>query len=62
MKLPSIVAFAFMALTSPSPSLIHARLTAEALPSRVCEADSYINSSGHCVHRPVQAPSAPRRR
>nr|WP_246181333.1 DUF3761 domain-containing protein [Nocardia ninae] len=28
-------------------------------PGSACGPDSYINSSGNCVHNPVQAPSAP---
>ncbi|MFI6171472.1 DUF3761 domain-containing protein [Nocardia sp. NPDC051052] len=28
-------------------------------PDLVCGAGSYVNSSGNCVHDPVQAPSAP---
>lgn len=28
-------------------------------PAAVCGGDSYTNSSGHCIHRPEAAPSAP---
>lgn len=60
MKLPGIIAFAFLALGAPFPSFIHAPTAAEARPySGTCGADSYINSKGHCVHRPVQADRAP---
>lgn len=59
MRLPGIVAFAFLALSAPSPSLIYGPSAAEARSSRVCGPDTYINSIGHCVHRPVRAPSAP---
>jgi hypothetical protein len=59
MRLPGIVAFAFLALSAPFASLIHAPVAAEARPYRVCGADSYVNVSGHCVHRPVRANSVP---
>jgi len=57
MKLPSIALFAFLALSAPFPSLIHAPAAAEA--RGVCGSDSYINSKGHCVHRPMRANHAP---
>jgi hypothetical protein len=60
MRLPGIVAFAYVALSAPFPSLIYAPTAAEARSYTVCGADSYINSRGNCVHRPVQANSAPR--
>jgi hypothetical protein len=60
MRLPGIVAFAYLALGAPLPSLIHATSVAEARPTYgVCGGDSYINSKGHCVHRPVRADRAP---
>jgi len=59
MRLPSIIAFAFLALSAPFPSLIHAPASAEARSHGVCGSDSYINSRGNCVHRPVFAPTAP---
>jgi hypothetical protein len=59
MRLPSAVALAFLALGAPFPSLIHAPSAAEARAYRVCGADSYVNVSGHCVHRPVHADTAP---
>lgn len=59
MKLPSIAALAFLALSAPFPSLIHAPSAAEARSYAVCGSDSYINSRGHCVHRPVRANRAP---
>jgi hypothetical protein len=59
MRLPSIVALAFLALAAPFPTLIHEPVSAEARSSRVCGADSYINSRGNCVHRPVRADRAP---
>jgi hypothetical protein len=60
MKLPSIFAFAFLALSAPIPSLVNEPAAAEARSSSgTCGLDSYINSRGHCVHRPVRANSAP---
>jgi len=59
MRLPSVVAFAFLALAAPFPSLVYAPTPAEARPPQTCGADSYINSSGHCVRRPVQADRPP---
>lgn len=59
MKLPSVLALAFLALSAPFPSLIHAPVAAEARAPGVCGADSYINSRGNCVHRPVHASRAP---
>jgi hypothetical protein len=54
-KLPGIVALAFLALSAPL--LIHAPAAAEA--RGVCGADSYVNSRAHCVHRPERANRAP---
>lgn len=59
MRLPGIVAFAFIALSAPLPSLIHAPVAAEARSYGVCGSDSYLNVSGHCVHRPLHANSGP---
>ena len=59
MKLPGVVAFAFLALSALSPSLIAPSSVAEARPYAVCGADYYLNSRGNCVHRPVQANRAP---
>lgn len=59
MRLPSIVALAFLALAAPFPAVIHEGAAAEARSPAVCGADSYINSRGNCVHRPVRADRAP---
>jgi hypothetical protein len=56
---PGLVAFAFLALFAPYPSFTHGPAAAEARPYSVCGADSYVNSRGHCVHRPVRASTAP---
>lgn len=61
MKLLSVFAFGFLALSAPFPSLIHAPVAAEARSYHVCGSSSYINSSGHCVHRPMHASHAPYR-
>ena len=59
MRLPSIVVLAFLAFTGPPPVLGVGSVAVEARPYSTCGADSYINSSGHCVRRPVQAPRRP---
>jgi hypothetical protein len=59
MRLPSLVAFVFLALSAPFPSLIHEPTAAEARGPTVCDSNSYVNSRGRCVHRPVRASRAP---
>jgi hypothetical protein len=60
MRLPSIVALAFLALAAPVPSFLVGTTPAEARPmATTCGADSYINSRGNCVQRPVRAVRAP---
>lgn len=59
MRLPGIVAYVFVALSAPFPSLIHAPVAAEARSHAVCGANSYVNASGHCVRRPVAANNVP---
>lgn len=59
MRFPSVFALAFLAMAAPPPSLLGASAVARPAPARTCGADSYINSSGHCVHRPVRASRAP---
>ena len=59
MRLPSIVALAFLALSAPLPSFGIGSAPAEARSPATCGADSYINSRGHCVRRPVEADRAP---
>jgi hypothetical protein len=60
MRLPSIVAFALMALAAPVSSSGVGPVPAVArAPAGTCGANSYINSLGHCVHRPVHADAAP---
>ena len=54
----ALTSLAFIAASAPdlgSPASARTRTVAAA----ACNADSYINSSGHCVHRPVKAPTAP---
>ena len=57
MRLPGIVALAFLALSAPFPSLIQEPTAVEARGT--CGADSYVNSRGRCVHRPVRASRPP---
>ena len=59
MKLPGRIALALLALSAPFPSLILAPSAAFARAYAGCGANSYVNSRGHCVHRPIRANSAP---
>jgi hypothetical protein len=59
MRFPSILALVFLTLAAPSHSFLGSPATARAQRQATCGPDSYINSSGHCVHRPVRASSAP---
>jgi hypothetical protein len=58
MRLPSIVALCFLALSAPIPTFV-APAPAEARSTATCGVDSYINARGNCVHRPVHANRAP---
>jgi hypothetical protein len=60
MKLPSIVALGFLALSAPFPALLHSPTAAEARTHGVCGTNSYVNIRGACVHRPVHANHAPK--
>ena len=51
----ALALFLFAAGPSPLTSAVQARARIGA----VCGGDFYVNSSGHCVRRPVEAPSAP---
>jgi hypothetical protein len=59
MKLPGIVALAFVALSAPIPAFGFGTAPLEARGPSVCGADTYVNSRGNCVHRPVQAARPP---
>jgi hypothetical protein len=59
MRLRRVAAIAFFILASIPPSSPSSAAVAKARPPAECGLDSYINSSGHCVHRPVQAPRPP---
>jgi hypothetical protein len=59
MRFPSIVAFGFLTLAAPSPSFLAGPAVAREQSAKICEADSYVNSSGHCVHRPIRARTPP---
>lgn len=59
MRLSSIAALLFLAFSTPLPSIGLGPAPAEARARTACGADFYINSRGHCVHRPMRAPSAP---
>jgi len=61
MRLPGLFAFTFIALSAPwpsSPALPGSAAVARAL-QQTCGADTYVNSRGNCVHRPVHADRAP---
>jgi len=59
MRLPSIAALVFFTLSAPIPSFARPPAAQTRSYSSSCGSDSYINSRGNCVHRPVQASSAP---
>lgn len=55
-----------LALASPFTLAVGSGLLADAAPAtarnqypRSCGADSYVNSRGHCVHRPVASRTVP---
>lgn len=56
---PGLVAFAFLALFAPYPSFTLSPAAAEARTYNACGTDAYVNSRGHCVHRPVRANHVP---
>jgi hypothetical protein len=55
----NILAFVCLAVGSSASPIFTSPAVAKGPVVKVCGADSYINVSGHCVHRPVNAPSAP---
>jgi hypothetical protein len=55
----NILAFACLAVGSSASPIFTSPAVAKGPVVKVCGADSYINVSGHCVHRPVNAPGAP---
>lgn len=59
MRLPGIVAFAFLTFGAPSFSSVPISAAAEARPPATCGADHYRNVDGRCVERPRKAPTAP---
>jgi len=59
MRFPGIVALAFLAFAAPTPAFLNGSAVARERVPVECGPDSYINVSGHCVHRPVRAPTAP---
>ena len=58
MRLASILALALLALGAPISRPTEAA-SEQAQSDGVCSADSYVNSRGKCVHRPVRADRAP---
>ena len=61
MRLPSLVALAFLSLSAPVPSFVGAAPAEARSTPKTCASDSYVNSRGHCVHRPMKADRAPAR-
>lgn len=59
MRLPSIVAFTFLALSATPPLVARPPVAALAQASGICGTDYYRNVSGRCVHRPVQSSTVP---
>lgn len=59
MRLPSLFALAFLALSAPVPSFVGPGAAEARSTPRTCASDSYVNSRGHCVHRPMKANRAP---
>jgi hypothetical protein len=59
MRLPSVVALAFLALGAPSPIFLGPTPAQARAFASTCGPDSYVNSRGHCVHRPMKADRAP---
>jgi hypothetical protein len=60
MRLPSLVALGFLALSAPwSSSQIVSGSAAIARAPQACGGDHYVNVNGNCVHRPVQADRPP---
>jgi hypothetical protein len=59
-RLPGIVTFAFLALSAPmSPHFVPASAVQARAYSSTCGGDTYVNSRGHCVHRPARANRPP---
>ena len=59
MRLPGLLAFAFLAMSAPTACLVFHSPQAEARSTGTCGAAYYVNSRGRCVHRPVQANRPP---
>jgi hypothetical protein len=58
MRRPGVVALVALALVAPFSSF-GAEPAGARPPVQTCGSDSYINSRGHCVHRPTRADRAP---
>jgi hypothetical protein len=59
MKLPSLVALAVLALSTPVPASFFAATAAHARAPQRCGEGYYRNVDGRCIRRPTRAPSAP---
>jgi len=59
MRLLGIIAFGLLALSAPWSAPLVPASSAAARSPQVCGIDTYVNSRGHCVHRPVRANRAP---
>jgi hypothetical protein len=60
MRLPSLLALGFLAMSVPwAPGPQELGSAAIARPQQACGVDYYVNVDGICVHRPVQAYGPP---
>ena len=59
MRLPGFVAFSLLALSAPLSALMYTPTPAEARATHVCGSETYVNSRGHCVRRPVKSNRPP---
>lgn len=62
MRVFRYVLAAVLALAGPLPTIAAVAITVapSAAHAQSCGADSYVNSRGNCVRRPVQSNSVPR--
>lgn len=58
MKLPGVVAL-FLLLSGPAQAHLVAPDHFKSEASPTCTSDSYVNSRGQCVHRPVHSNRTP---
>jgi len=59
MRWSSLFALGLLILSGPASLALVPVPAAYARPPMTCGTDSYVNSRGICVHRPVRAPGPP---